>query len=627
MNSNVNNHKIGLYRAISCLLLIAIFLSLIKVNVYATDIPKWDGTTAKKFASGKGTKKSPYNIANGEQLALLARMTNAGKTYKGVYFKLTNNIDLSEMEWTPIGNQANPFMGNFDGNNKLIMNLHIEKGTDYLGLFGYVKNGKLSNIVIMDVFINIDTSSKTILDKTGGICGYLSGGEVTNSYINGGSITSSRVVGGIIGECKDSVIKECDNLTEINSCYAAGGIVGSATNTEIYDCVNSSVVQSLKSYYGDYNSLGGIVGCGSNVSIKNCCNKGIIISDFNTGGIIGTIKGGNITGCINTSEIYARYNQCGGIVGSIQGEYISDCYNTGEIYGITEIGGIAGYATGYYKDKTKKKTDLIIKNCYNEGTLTTKLVSGGIVGEINEGIIDSCANFGSINIGDYKILNTYKKEYHGGIAGKSYNLISNCVNTGYVEGSGITASATNLKNCYNIGKTTIAGVTQFNNGTVTNCYYDIETALSGIESGNQGSALPEMIDSMKTSKFAKKLNGKNSDVWIYDTKTNGGYPIPRGLISEAIRPIRLYIVNSFNSEVVMAWEPIDGVAYQIYRYNEKTKKYDRLKTIKDSNVNFYVDSDVSIGTTYKYKVRAYKEFAGNKYYSDFTAIKSAKVLK
>ncbi|MCR5027930.1 MAG: hypothetical protein K6A31_01570, partial [Fibrobacter sp.] len=37
----------------------------------------WDGTTAKEFACGSGTKLSPYIILTAEQLALLAFVTNA----------------------------------------------------------------------------------------------------------------------------------------------------------------------------------------------------------------------------------------------------------------------------------------------------------------------------------------------------------------------------------------------------------------------------------------------------------------------------------------------------------------------------------------------------------------------
>ena len=42
-----------------------------------TDV--WDGTTAKKFAGGDGSKDNPYQISNGAELAYLAQQVNSEK--------------------------------------------------------------------------------------------------------------------------------------------------------------------------------------------------------------------------------------------------------------------------------------------------------------------------------------------------------------------------------------------------------------------------------------------------------------------------------------------------------------------------------------------------------------------
>ena len=57
----------------------------------------WDGTTAKKFACGAGTKLSPYIILTAEQLAKLAFIVGANETeYEGKYYKLGADIILNK---------------------------------------------------------------------------------------------------------------------------------------------------------------------------------------------------------------------------------------------------------------------------------------------------------------------------------------------------------------------------------------------------------------------------------------------------------------------------------------------------------------------------------------------------
>ena len=69
-----------------------------------------------------------YSISTAEELAKLAGMTNSGKIQGGSFY-LADNIDLSAYKtgegWTPIGTDANPFRGSFNGNGYVISNLYI----------------------------------------------------------------------------------------------------------------------------------------------------------------------------------------------------------------------------------------------------------------------------------------------------------------------------------------------------------------------------------------------------------------------------------------------------------------------------------------------------------------------
>lgn len=77
--------------------------------------------------------------------------------------------------------------------------------------------------------------------------------------------------------------------------------------------------------------------------------------------------------------------------------------------------------------------------------------------------------------------------------------------------------------------------------------------------------------------------------------------------------------------VTLKWDKTSNVTgYQIYRYNSKTKKYDKIAVIKNNKTFSYKDSKLKKGTVSQYKVRAYKSYNGKTYVgtcSDVTKIK------
>jgi len=59
------------------------------------------------FAGGSGTADAPWQIASVDQLAYLAATVNDGSKsgYMGAYFfVLTADLDMTGVDWTPIGN-------------------------------------------------------------------------------------------------------------------------------------------------------------------------------------------------------------------------------------------------------------------------------------------------------------------------------------------------------------------------------------------------------------------------------------------------------------------------------------------------------------------------------------------
>lgn len=176
-----------------------------------TEVP-WDGTIAKNYASGSGTKTDPYIIQTAEQLAKLVNTETANA--KGLYYKLTADIylnDISQENWKDsakgwyVGSSTLRFVGNFDGNGHTVYGLYYN-GTAVAGLFPladtYYNSTSVSNLRISDAYIS--TSSQ----YAGAIFGFAY--KNSNNYTatfnncvveNSVSVTSSASNGYVGGMC------------------------------------------------------------------------------------------------------------------------------------------------------------------------------------------------------------------------------------------------------------------------------------------------------------------------------------------------------------------------------------------------------------------------------------------
>ncbi len=112
----------------------------------------------------------------------------------------------------------------------------------------------------------------------------------------------------------------------------------------------------------------------------------------------------------------------------------------------------------------------------------------------------------------------------GGVCGTNNGTITNCYNTGTVDGTtglvgGICGTNNGtITNCYNTGSVNkgqesggVCGL-NYENGTITNCYYLSGTATGGIfENSGTGSAESKITDYFENGEVAWLLNGKRSE--------------------------------------------------------------------------------------------------------------------
>ncbi|WP_291231723.1 pectate lyase-like adhesive domain-containing protein [Gemmiger sp.] len=227
------------------------------------------GTPA--LATGSGTKNDPYQIGTADGLKWFRDKVNNAKTpdETKICVELTEDIDLSGEEWSPIGIGQGVYWGSlsysgtFDGKGHTIKNLSIDNSSaNFVGLFGYVLGGTIRNLTVS------------------------------------GSVKGSGHTGGIAGGADGGTFENCANLCVVQSDSTeggtTGGIIGFALNMDyvliVRDCYNVGSITG--------RHAGGIIGqCSWHETISNCYNAGTVTGTANAGAIIGSYSSDKISNC------------------------------------------------------------------------------------------------------------------------------------------------------------------------------------------------------------------------------------------------------------------------------------------------------------------------------------------
>jgi len=361
---------------------------------------------------GDGTENNPFQITTVSQLDEVRYNLSAN-------YILMNDLDLNDFSgnWIPLGFPQHPdnsddfesFIGLFDGNNKTIYNLTIDKIGYRVGLFCCIDSeGKISNLNMENAKISGDSdvgviaglirfsgsvvncrvtnSTVTAFDRSGGVAGFNFGGFLDSCSVFNSSVISSGDTdrlgglpsgfsGGLVSGNNDGIIKNSivENTTIQSKCFT-GGIAG--TNTGLIEkssVVNCSIKSEASLMKGPFGYCGGIAG----------------VNEF--GGLIEKSSAMNCSVKLETSlsGTYSEFN-AGGIVGqSSWSSTIADCQASGEIEN-NGIGGNSGGIVGNASSTT-------IINCFSFSSVTSSRFGdvGGITGTAEQCIIEYCSAFNS----------------------------------------------------------------------------------------------------------------------------------------------------------------------------------------------------------------------------------------
>lgn len=329
----------------------------IKLDDAGISVSDWENGTS--IDGGEATEAYSYDsntitIYSGEGLKVAADVVNSGDT--DINIILDNDIDLTGIEWTPIGTESRPYTGTFDGNNKTIRGLEInQSGTDNVGLIGYLgSGGKVQNVTLT----NISVSGANYV---GGIAGQTYG-TVENCSVNG-TVTGQNQTGGIVGR----------NFSTISGCSAEGTVTGNTNVGGIsglcvpnYDTGTDSLIGSTiegchsTATVSGISSVGGVVGnLGNNSFLMACYSTGNVTATItyghaNVGGVVGINGQGTVTACYHaTGKITSSVgDRIGGIAGCNDQGTFTACYwenNQEQGTGSGSTGGTAKVTDGNWQ--------------------------------------------------------------------------------------------------------------------------------------------------------------------------------------------------------------------------------------------------------------------------------------
>ncbi|MCR9103311.1 MAG: hypothetical protein NXI25_25405, partial [bacterium] len=260
-----------------------------------------DGILSYTYSGGAGTQVDPYQIATAADLIALSSISGDWDKHFIQTADINFGSDETAVDWdndgsadgmgtegfSPIGNPTTKFTGSYDGNEKTISNLFINRSSllNPVGLFG---GTELSGAGIADLgLLNVDI---TALSRVGAIVGDLSPDAtagVSGCYSTG-SVDGSSNIGGVVG-------------------YAGAS---AATGTTIENCYSSCSVNGS----GAMARVGGLVGTlFDGYTISDCYSTGAVTgTGDNVGGLVGLSFGGTVTNSFWDTQTSGQATSAGG---------------------------------------------------------------------------------------------------------------------------------------------------------------------------------------------------------------------------------------------------------------------------------------------------------------------------
>ena len=590
------------------------------------------GSTLTIEASG--SEDDPYLISTVQDMVDFADKINRGNN-ADKYYKLTADIDLGGMDWTPVGMLVKPFRGIFDGNGKKITGLNVSDSGDFLGLFGY-NLGTIKNLTVSGYVTNtstskseehgdadfvggvagfnagtmIDVDSNVVVDASGannvgGIAGFNTSGKWVDSRDVGDEEGIKKTIAGAEG-----IIQRCGNAGFVAGRMKVGGIVGENAGT-VEECYNKGTVVNMKTYGG--SGVGGIAGRNGNNNrkyetgiIKSCYNAGTVVLDcYNTG------KEKDEDGKIITTGRWA-----GGISGWVNDlSSIDDSYVCGKLD--------VEYAYGDWAPLyARSDGGEMITNCYTIEGLDMSLSSKVKNPVMHTGIIRSSSYMKSAD---------FVSDLGGSFAKDTGNL-----NSGYPvlswQNADRNIAVTGAK--VDIGKVSGLKTDTYGTSYLTLTWDKVADAesykIQKYSSGSYKTIKNLSGSAVSTYKVSGLTSGSGYRFRVMASRTK--YDITANSCSSTlyapVKPgkVTLSRHSTGSSHYITAyWKKKTCTGYQV-RLATNSKFTSGVKTYKVTSYKTLSKKMTKLrkGRTYYVKVRAYKTYGGRTVYGSYSSCKKLK---
>lgn len=226
-------------------------------NVITADTSWYGGETATEFL-----------LADAGDLLGFADLVNKGDDdFSGKTVKLTADIDMTGVDYTPIGwynnvgNTGNAFSGTFDGNGKTVSNVTVSNhywedawtSANYrisAGFFGYLSGATVKNLGIKNEQITLSNSEKQASNMAGLAAVAGGGTTVDGCFVSGLKIDVSNTNRAEVDAVGGLMARLVDGDVTISNAYVNG-----------FDKVRlhgdgKAVTAVLGSFIGSWNSTG-----------------------------------------------------------------------------------------------------------------------------------------------------------------------------------------------------------------------------------------------------------------------------------------------------------------------------------------------------------------------------------
>lgn len=262
----------------------------IELDDAGINVSDWENGTS--IDGGEATEAYSYDsntktitIYSGEGLKVAADVVNSGDTDLNI--TLDNDIDLSDIDWTPIGTESRPYTGTFDGGTYTITGLTVNQTRENVGLIGCIgSNGTVKNVKLENVNITGDGYF------VGGVAG-TNYGTIENCSVDGTLTNNRHYLGGVVGNNYGSIIGCSSSGTITGTSPNVGGIGGQSVGGTIMACYSVANIKGR-------SSSGGVLGQTNRETVVIACYhaKGNVTGEQSRmiGGVIGW-NYGKVTAC------------------------------------------------------------------------------------------------------------------------------------------------------------------------------------------------------------------------------------------------------------------------------------------------------------------------------------------